>query len=182
MKCCHKCSYESENDYKYCPLCGEKLKTIKNKQETENFELRPRFVFVYELLPSSFSTWYMLILLFITCYIFCHQWNLESTYVIFLFLILFILKDIKVLFRQFKYRAVKYNISDLGIEYINDSKDQKLFIPYEDIMQIRIKTNLATNLFGYGHILVMGRDNGIYLDYVSNVEKVYEYIKEHLNH
>lgn len=182
MKYCSKCASESEKKYNYCPACGAKLKNSKAKKITESFEVRPRFVFVYELLPSSFSTWYMLMLLFIVCYIFCQQFSFKSEYVVLLFVILLLLKDVKIFLRKYKYRGVRYNISDLGIEYIDDSKNQRFFLAYRDIMQVRIKTNLATKLFGYGHILVLGRENGIYLDYISEVEKVYEYIKKHLNH
>lgn len=151
-----------------------------NLEPEEIYELRPRFVFVYELLPSSLSTLLILIAIFAIGTYICNQYNYDRIWIVIIFAILFLLKEFKVFYRKFRYRNIKYVITDLGVEYVKEGNNgTHFYIPYEEVSDVRIQRNLATYLFGYGHILVKNKLSGIYLDYVSEVNQVYEYILSH---
>lgn len=180
---CPVCSTRLGAEDIVCPKCGSHMSYSNDREEVEEtFELHPRFVFIYELLPSSLQTVWMLLLLFIVSILTRNYFHLQPATVIAFFAFLFLLKDFKIFSRKFRYRNVKYIISNEGIEYNNTSKGINYFIPYEKITNVQIQRNLATMLFGYGHILVRDRDNGIYLDYIADVEKVYDYIYDHMKH
>lgn len=183
MMFCPVCSTRLGEEDTICPECGSHMDYHHEIQEAEeSFELRPRFVFIYELLPSGLQSAWILLLLFVVAILVRNYFHLQPATVIAFFALLLLLKDFQIFYRKFRYRNVKYIISNKGIEYSNMSKDVTYFIPYENIIDIRIQRNLATMLFGYGHILVRDRDNGIYLDYIANVETVYDYIYEHMKH
>lgn len=193
MRFCPTCNHQISEVDQFCSVCGTRLYVTtvsmddKVKQSNlvteieESYELHPRFVFAYELLPSCFTTLFILILLFcVTTYV-CNEYHYDRVWVIALFVVLFALKEFKVFFRKFKYRNIKYIITNLGIEYVQEGNSETHFyIPYEDITDVRIQRNFATYLFGYGHILVKNGATGIYLDYISEVDKVYTYIREHI--
>lgn len=180
---CPVCSTRLNEKDKICPECGSHIYFDNDLfEEEESFELRPRFVFIYELLPSSLQTTWILFLTFVAAILIRDYFHLQPKVIIAFFILLLLLKDFQIFYRKFCYRNVKYIISNKGIEYSNMSKDITYFIPYEDMVDVRIQRNLATMLFGYGHILVRNRDNGIYLDYIANVEQVYDYICQHVKH
>lgn len=158
------------------------MPTVEKEEEDITYEIRPMFVFVYELLPHSFQTVWLLLILFAASYIATQYYHYSTKLIVVLFAILFILKDLKILYRKFKYRNVRYILDNTGIEYIDDSyKDRHFKLKYENIKEVLIQRNLATYLFGYGHILVKSGTTGIYLDYVAEVDKVYAYILKHTN-
>ncbi len=179
MKYCAVCNNEIKNQDVYCSKCGIKLDEMTRDNE-ECYELKPRFVFVYELLPSSFSTLILLILIFLVASTFCRYYHYDPILVIALFLLLFAYKEFKIFYRKFRYRNVHYFITNKGIEYVKTGTREFHFtLPYSSITTVKIQRNLATYLFGYGHILVKDGETGIYLDYISEVDKVYQYILDH---
>ena len=178
MKCCPACNHRVNKQDIYCSRCGIKL---EEPNEEERYELYPRFVFVYELLPSSFSTIVILILIFLISSTFCKYYHYNTIWVIALFVLLFFYKEFKIFCRKFRYRNIHYVITNNGVEYICNSRNEtRFFIPYSEMTSVKIQRNLATYLFGYGHILVKNGTTGIYLDYISEVDKVYQYILDHM--
>lgn len=184
MSFCPICNSRIQPEDTICTECGTSFNQAYSYSEVpveESFELRPRFVFVYELLPSSIKTVWMLCLLLVASIAVRDYFHLPPTTVVAFFAFLLLLKDFEIFSRKFRYRNVKYIISSEGIEYSNMSKNITYFIPYDKIRDIKIQRNFATTLFGYGHILVKDRESGIYLDYIADVEKVYDYICEHMD-
>ncbi len=160
--------------------------SISGDKETKT--LRPRFIVFFEMLPSGLST-ILLLLLIYGISIFCLnnyseellKYSIESDFLLYLTIFLFVLKYLKVLLRQIKYRNVYYNITDLGVEYIKEDRNySSFFIGYEEMTEVKIQRNLLTYVFGYGHILIKSGNVGIYLDYVASVEEVYDYILQNV--
>lgn len=183
MYFCPVCNKNLKANETNCGYCGSHLyDELETSEAGEQYELKPRFVFVYELLPSSIQTIWLLIVLFIVSNLIREYFHLPTASVVALFAGLLLLKDLKIFYRKFKYRNVKYIISDHGIEYIKESSHPKrYFLPYEEVSAVLIEKNYATRLFGYGHILVKSGSTGIYLDYIADVDQVYQYIIQHIH-
>ncbi len=199
---CSQCGLELQKEDLFCSQCGTPVKkqqsersdvttsrsmTINEIEKTpekevvEEYTLRPRFVFVYELLPSSFQTVILLIMLFVVGKLLCDYYHYNTIWIVALFVVLFMLKEFKIFFRKFKYRGVKYIITNDRIEYHNVSTDEHFSLSFKDVTDVKIRRTLATYLFGYGHILVLSGRRGIYLDYIAEVDQVYDYILDHVN-
>lgn len=184
---CPYCNSSLDIEDLFCSRCGNLVQKVGSEIDNgdtilEEYTLKPRFVFVYELLPSSFQTVIILVMLFIVCNMVSQYYHYDTKWILILFIILFAVKEFKIFFRKFKYRNIKYVITNSQIEYHNLSKNEQLVLSYKDLTDVRIQKNLATYLFGYGHILVLSGRRGIYLDYIADVEKVYNYILDHMKH
>ncbi len=160
------------------------FESISGEKDTKT--LRPRFIVAFEMLPSKLSTILLLVFIYgISIYCLTEfseellKYNINNYSLVYLTIILFVFKYVKILYRQIKYRNIFYNITDLGIEYYKEgSSIVSYFIGYEEMTEIKIQKNVMTYLFGYGHILVKSGNVGIYLDYIAGVENVYNYILE----
>lgn len=194
---CSQCGKQLQTEDLFCSQCGtpvnsevkekrimtvDEIEKTEEQEVVEEYTLRPRFVFVYELLPSCLTTVLLIVMVFIVGKLICDYYHYDTIWIVIAFVILFVLKEFKIFFRKFKYRGVKYIITNQKIEYHNVSTNEHFSIDFKDVTDVRIRRTLATYLFGYGHILVLSGRTGIYLDYIAEVNQVYQYILDHMKH
>lgn len=195
---CKTCGKELNDDASFCNNCGTpvgqvstsnvSLKEDKKKEDNVvRLEIKPTFVFGYQVIREFINTivWLFLIL----CCIEINPIALVKYFPLFSLIVVFVILVVRLVFVKAQYNKITYRFLKTKIEYVDGflNKEEKQ-LKYEHIREITMSQNVLERIFGIGRIrlftnassaFVTGHNhkqtgkNGIDIHCVTNVKEQY---------
>lgn len=188
---CEKCGTQLPDTAAFCTNCGAstkgEIKREENKAEkipdTEiQLKVKPTFKFLYMAFPSIFT---YLIIALVLGIMFIPLSGGGGTFIIeiVVFLIFAVILSISLAFKRKQINSFTYDFYKTKVIYrdsfINLSEKE---VKYKYIREVTMRQTFIQRFFNIGSIILFtnaetGLGNGIYINYVENVQSVYKNIK-----
>ena len=187
---CKKCGTEMGNSARFCHMCGydsmgeeTHLKKKINMDSEIKFQVKTKFNISYELIQLLPIAIYCTVIVFCV-FLYCKRY-MKNYYVVLLstLSIMLLCIIIEIIIQKVRYKKINYNFYTTRVEYCRDFLgEEEKELSYKNVKEVVMHQNVIEKIFNIGTIKIYtnasGKDNGIHIYYVENVQQQYKIIKQ----
>lgn len=183
---CKNCGKEMNKEAQFCFNCGTKIEYQNKEFDSIDFELIPKFNFLYKFIDNLLKIiFYLLFLILVFVSEKLSGPRLESSilFPIIWFIVLTIYALVKTIIEKEQHKTIKYTFYKTKVEYkIGFIHLEQKELKYENIKEVTLSQNILERMFNLGTIKLFtnasNNKNGIYIHCIENVEEQYRIIKQ----